>query len=152
MSEVLSLAGIQAGANQQNAVADALLNTSKELRTLIENRERPFIFLRSRRSGLSSNVNDDILIMPGTPVPTGFQGVIEDFNVNFSTVAGTVKLVIINKSRNIVSNILLDVSNNTSGVGAVVLDEEESLAVVGQTAGAGVFDVYCSGKIQKLVT
>lgn len=99
---------------------------------------------------MSSNVNDGILIVRGTTVPGLHRGVIRDFNLNFTTAAGTVRIVITDSSGTIKSDILRDITSSTNGVGETVLEEGESLAVVGQSAGAGVFTVYCSGQIQKV--
>ena len=89
--------------------------------------------------------------MPGTPVPPGFKGLVEDFNVNFVTAAGTVQIVIM-ENRQVINRILRNISSDTSGIGKTVLDEGQYLAVVGQTAGAGQFTCYCSGVIVKQVT
>jgi len=54
------------------------------------------IFLKSGLGNtLSSNVADGVLIMAGFPIPAGFRGALEDFNVNFTTAAGTVRIVIL---------------------------------------------------------
>lgn len=120
-----------------------------QLNRLVDQQPKPFVFLRSNNS-LSSNVADGVLIVRGTTIPGLHRGVIRDFNLNFTTAAGTVRIVITDSSGNIKSDILRDITSSTNGVGETVLEEGESLAVVGQSAGAGVFTVYCSGQIQKV--
>lgn len=120
-----------------------------QLNRLVDQQPKPFVFLRSNNS-LSSNVADGVLIVRGTTIPGLHRGVIRDFNLNFTTAAGTVRIVITDSSGNIKSDILRDITSSTNGVGETVLEEGESLAVVGQSAGAGIFTVYCSGQIQKV--
>ena len=110
--------------------------------------QQPFIFLRSNGANLSSNVADGVLILNGPAMPQGTKGVIEDFNVNFTTAAGTVRLVIMDSNNNIVVDVLRDITSSTNGTGKTVIDEGNRLAIVGQSAGAGTFAVYCSGYIQ----
>ena len=133
--------------------------SNNQLLTSIERLERailsqtirqtqPFIFLKSNDNILSSNVADAVQILVGPAMPRGTKGVIEDFNVNFTTTAGTVRLVILDANRNIVTDVLRNVNSSTNGTGKTVLDEGNRLAVIGQTAGAGTFSVYCSGFTQ----
>jgi hypothetical protein len=44
---------------------------------------------------------------------------------------------------------LRDITSTTNGIGETVLEEGERLAVVGQTAGAGTFEVFCTGSKQR---
>jgi len=109
------------------------------------------IFLKSGiNNTLSSNVADGVLIMAGFPIPAGFRGSLEDFNVNFTTAAGTVRLVILDKQNNIIQDLLRDISSSTNGTGKTILEEGQQMGVVGQTAGAGIFTVYVSGTLQKV--
>lgn len=135
--------------SQQNSQAnfDALISSIQEL---IDFQAKPEIWLKSNNNVLSSNVADGVLIFQGIRVPALSRGVVEDFNVNFTTVAGTVRLVILDSSGNIRMDILRGITNNTNGTGRTVLEEGESLAVVGQTAGAGIFSVYCTGTVQRV--
>lgn len=126
-----------------------LNNLVIQLNRLVDQQPKPFVFLRSNNA-MSSNVNDGILIVRGTTIPGGHRGTIRDFNLNFTTAAGTVRIVITDQTGTIKSDILRDITSSTNGVGETVLEEGESLAVVGQSAGAGVFTVYCSGQIQKV--
>ena len=75
----------------------------------------------------------------------------EDFNVNFTTVAGTVRLVILDKSNNIIQDLLRDISSSTNGTGKTVIEEGQKIGVVGQSAGAGIFTVYITGSLQKVI-
>jgi len=109
------------------------------------------IFLKSGLGNtLSSNVADDVLILAGFPIPAGFRGSLEDFNVNFTTAAGTVRLVILDKQNNIIQDLLRDITSSTNGTGKTVIEEGQKIGVVGQTAGAGIFTVYITGTLQKV--
>ena len=129
-----------------------LIDSFNSLQNAIERQtirqQQPFIFLRSNGANLSSNVADGVLILNGPAMPIGSKGVIEDFNVNFTTAAGTVRLVIMDSNNNIVVDILRDITSSTNGTGKTVIDEGNRLAIVGQSAGAGTFAVYCSGYTQ----
>lgn len=120
------------------------------IRTLIDVLPKPGIFLKSFNNNLSSNVADAVIILKGPKIPSGHKATVKDFNVNFTTVAGTIRLVIIDGSDNILIDVLRSINSSTNGTGATVLEENQALAIVGQTAGAGVFSVYCSGDQQKL--
>lgn len=113
---------------------------------------KPQIFLKSNNNNLSSNVADAVLILSGVKIPQGHRATVEDFNINFTTVAGTVRLVILDAAENIITDVLRSINSSTNGTGKTVLEEGQSLAVVGQVAGAGVFSVYCSGTIQRVVS
>ena len=112
---------------------------------------KPQIFLKSANNNLSSNVADGVLILAGIRIPQGHRASVEDFNINFTTVAGTIRLVILDSNDNIITDVLRSITSSTNGTGKTVLEEGQALAVVGQSAGAGVFSVYCSGTIQKVV-
>ena len=131
----------------QTTIHEDMDRLVRELGNLVKIQPKPFVFLKSNNS-LSSNVNDGILIVRGTTIPANSRGTIRDFNINFTTVAGTVRVVITDSSGNIRQDILRGVNASTNGVGETVLEEGESLAIVGQTAGAGVFTVFCSGQVQ----
>ena len=73
----------------------------------------------------------------------------EDFNIIFSTAAGTIRLVIMDSNFNIIQPLLVSISNTTNGLGKTVLEENQRLAIVGEIAGAGSFTTYCSGILQK---
>ena len=108
----------------------------------------PFTFIQSNVNALSSNVSDGVLIIQSPVMNHGERGVVEDLNINFTTVAGTVRIVILDANNTIIQDVLRSITANTNGVGQPVLEEGQSLAVAGQSAGAGVFSVYCSGKLQ----
>lgn len=109
------------------------------------------IFLKSGLGNtLSSNVANDVLIMAGFPIPAGFRGSLEDFNINFTTAAGTVRVVILDKSDNIIQDLLRDISSSTNGTGKTIIEEGQKIGVVGQTAGAGLFSIYITGVLQKV--
>src|SRR3990167_10540847 len=100
---------------------------------------KPQIFLKSANDNLSSNVADGVLILGGMRIPQNHRASVEDFNINFTTVAGTVRLVILNANDTIITDVLRSISTSVNGTGKTVLEEGQALAVVGQTAGAGVF-------------
>lgn len=111
----------------------------------------PQIFLKSGLGNtLSSNVANNVLIMAGFPIPAGHRGALEDFNVNFTTVAGTVRIVILDKANNIIQDLVRDITSSTNGVGKTILEEGQKIGMVGQVAGAGLFTVYISGTLQKV--
>ena len=110
------------------------------------------IFLKSGLGNtLSSNVANNVLIMAGFPIPAGFRGALEDFNVNFTTVAGIVRIVILDKQNNIIQDLLRDISSSTNGTGKTVIEEGQKIGVVGQSAAAGIFTVYITGSLQKVI-
>lgn len=110
---------------------------------------QPHVFLNSRNAGLSSNVADGVLIATGPRTPPGFRATVRDFNLNYTTAAGTVRIVILSPTNEIRQDILRDITSTTNGVGETVLEEGEKLGVVGQAAGAGTFNVFCSGTKQR---
>lgn len=139
-------------ANNNTQVIGALSADFKavidELRNVARGFPKPFVFLKTDNIGVSSAVNADVLLVLGNPIPKGYKGQIEDFNINFSTAAGTVQIVIM-QNKQIINRVLRNISSDTSGIGKVVLDEGQQLAIVGQTSGAGQFTTYCSGVIIK---
>ena len=134
----------------QTTLHNDLDNLVIKISQLTERQPRPEIWLKSNNNNLSSNVADGVLILPGLIVPDGYRGVVEDFNISFTTVAGTIRLVVLDPSGNIRMDILRGITNNTNGTGRTVLEENESIAVVGQSAGAGVFSVFCTGLVYKV--
>ncbi len=109
------------------------------------------IFLKSGiNNTLSSNVANDELIFAGFPIPQGFRGSLEDFNVNFTTSLGTVRIVILDKSNNIIQDLLRDITSSTNGTGKTIIEEGQKIGIVGQVAGAGIFTAYISGTLQKV--
>jgi len=150
-SELLSLGSIGLGRQSSETLAQAVNQLGGAISKLIDITPIPIVVLKSQRNILSSNVADDVLILSGLACPPKHRIVVEDFNINFSTVAGTIKLVILDQNNNILNNIVLSISASQSGIGRTVLEDGQRLAVMGQTAGAGIFGVYCSGVIQKVL-
>ena len=129
----------------------ALVLLQSSILQQIEKQPIPQIFLKSGIANtLSSNVADGVLILAGFPIPQGHRGSLEDFNVNFTTAAGTVRLVILDKQNNIIQDLLRDISSSTNGTGKTVIEEGQKMGIVGQTAGAGIFTVYVTGSLQKV--
>lgn len=137
-------------APSNNSLLQGIQSLDNSILQQIERVPKPFIFLKSNNNILSSNVADGILILNGPLIPSGHKGVIEDFNVNFTTAAGTVRLVILDGENRVIIDILRDINSSTNGTGKTVLEEGQRLGIVGQTAGAGTFSTYCSGTLQKI--
>lgn len=139
--------------NTAAAVQPNLDRNTAALEKLVKMGTDPFIFIQSNGSCLSSNVADAVMIIQSPVMRQGQRGIVEDLNVNFTTIAGTVRIV---KVRGQDGLILVDVvrtiTASTSGTGSVVLEEGEALAIVGQSAGAGVFSVFMSGHVQNVRT
>ena len=121
---------------------------NRNIKSLADQTPKGFIFLKGS-SGLSSNVNANIRILAGPQIPQGYKATVKDFNLIFSTVAGTVRLVIMDQNYNIIQPLLTAINSTTNGLGETVLESNQRLAVVGESAGAGTFTVYCSGILQK---
>jgi len=147
MSEVLGMLAGKAG-NDNLLTAISELNELNRLQA--ELIPKPFIFLKSNNNNLSSAVADGVLILSGPVMGENEKGIVEDFNINFTTAAGTIRLVIVDAQNNIIIDILRDITSSTNGTGKTVLENGQRLAIVGQTSGAGTFSVYCSGFIQKV--
>ena len=128
-----------------------LMELNNSIKSLVDQTPKAFIFLKGP-SALSSNVSANVEILAGPQVPQGYKATIKDFNLIYSTVAGTVRLVIGDANKNIIQPILTGINSTTNGLGETVLESNQRLMVVGETAGAGVFTVYCSGIVQKNVT
>lgn len=131
--------------DNENSKFDELI---REVRLLREFSPQPFIFLKT--GDVSSNVADGVVIAQGQRVPDGFRATIRDFNLVFSgTAAGTIQVKILDRSNNVVMELLQDITDDTNGIGESVLDEGERLVVTGQTAGAGTFKAFCTGTLQR---
>ena len=145
------IAGQLLGRVSQKGLEAAIVLLQRSILQQLERQPIPQIFLKSGIANtLSSNVADGVLILAGFPIPQGHRGSLEDFNVNFTTVAGTVRLVILDKQNNIIQDLLRDISSSTNGTGKTIIEEGQKMGIVGQTAGAGIFTVYVSGTLQKV--
>lgn len=138
------------GNQSDNRLLAGIERLERAILKSIESQQQPLVILRSNGANLSSNVADGVLILESQRCPPEHKIVIEDFNVNFTTAAGTIRVVILDSNGNEVNDVLRDVSSSTNGTGKSVLEEGDRLAVVGQTAGAGIFGVYFSGYRQKV--
>jgi len=139
------------GRASSRSLEEAIVLLQGSILEQIERIPQAQIFLKSGIANtLSSNVADGVLILAGFPIPADHRGSLEDFNVNFTTAAGTVRLVILDKSNNIIQDLLRDISSSTNGTGKTILEAGQKMGIVGQTAGAGVFTVYVSGTLQKV--
>ena len=151
MSAEMAVISTLTGQASTRALADAIVLLQQSILNQLEKQPIPQIFLKSGIANtLSSNVADGVLIMAGFPIPAEHRGSLEDFNVNFTTAAGTVRLVILDKSNNIIQDLLRDISSSTNGTGKTILEAGQKMGIVGQTAGAGIFTVYVSGTLQKV--
>lgn len=145
------IAGQLLGRVSQKGLEAAIVQLQRSILQQIEKQPIPQIFLKSGFGNtLSSNVTDGTLILAGFPIPSGHRGSLEDFNVNFTTVEGTVRLVILDKQNNTIQDLLRDISSSTNGTGKTIIEEGQKMGIVGQTAGAGIFTVYVSGTLQKV--
>ncbi len=124
---------------------------NRNIKSLADQTPKGFIFLKGP-TGLSSNVSANVEILAGPQIPQGYKAIIKDFNLIYSTAAGAVRLVIGDANRNIIQPLLIGINSTTNGLGETVLEENQRLMVVGETAGAGTFTVYCSGILQRNVT
>ena len=124
---------------------------NRNIKSLADQTPKGFIFLKGP-TGLSSNNSANVEILAGPQIPAGYKATIKDFNLIYSTAAGAVRLVIGDANKNIIQPILTAITLTTNGLGETVLEENQRLMVVGETAGAGTFTVYCSGILQRNVT
>ncbi len=151
MSVESMVVGQLLGRESQKGLEAILVLLQRSILNQIEKQPIPQIFLKSGIANtLSSNVADGVLIMAGFPIPADHRGSLEDFNVNFTTAAGTVRLVILDKQNNIIQDLLRDISSSTNGTGKTILEQGQKMGIVGQAAGAGIFTVYVSGTLQKV--
>lgn len=135
-------------ASEHDSFMEELHLLRREIRLLREFSPQPHVFLKSN-SGLSSNQSANVFIISGPAVPPGYRATIRDFNLVYTTAAGTVRIVTTDEHGSIRQIVLADITSTTNGIGETVLEEGERLAVVGQTAGAGVFQVFCTGSKQR---
>ena len=136
--------------NNNNADRILLFELNNSIKSLADQTPKAWIFLKGS-TALSSNVAANVLILSGSQIPSGYKGTIKDFNIIFSTAAGAVRLVILDANNNIIQPLLTTITSTANGLGETVLESNQRLGVVGETAGAGSFTVYCSGILQKLV-
>lgn len=136
--------------NDVNILTSSFLSLSSQIKNLADQTPKAFIFLKGP-TALSSNVAANVEILAGPKIPPGHKATIKDFNLIYSTIAGTVRLVIMDANKTIIQPLLTGINSTTNGLGETVLEENQRLAVVGETAGAGLFTVYCSGIVQKNV-
>ena len=111
---------------------------------------KPQIFLKSANNNLSANVADGVIILAGMRVPQKHRALVEDFNINFTTAGGTIRIVVLDSNDTIITDVQRSITASANGTGRTVLEEGQALGVVGQSAGVGVFSIYCSGTIQKV--
>ena len=133
---------------KESGLIPAINNLTKEMKNVADQTPKAFIFLKGP-TGMSSNVNANVEILAGPQIPQGYKATVKDFNLIFSTAAGTVRLVIGDANKNIIQPLLTGINSTTNGLGETVLESNQRLMVVGETAGAGVFTVFCSGILQK---
>ena len=145
------IAGQILGKLSSKGLEEAIILLQSSILRQAEQIPKAQIFLKTGIGNtLSSNVANNVLILAGFPIPAGHRGSLEDFNVNFTTVVGTVRLVILDKSNNIIQDLLRDISSSINGIGSTVIEEGQKIGIVGQTAGLGVFTLYFSGTLQKV--
>jgi len=134
--------------NPVQDIAPLISQLTKSINSLVDITPKSAIFLKGS-TALSSNVSANVLILAGSLIPSGYKATVEDFNIIFSTAAGTIRLVIMDANFNIIQPLLVSISNTTNGLGKTVLEENQRLAIVGEISGAGSFTTYCSGILKK---
>ena len=134
-----------------SGLVDSINRLSFQMKSLADQTPKGFIFLKGP-TGMSSAVSANVEILTGPQIPPGYKATIKDFNIIFSTAAGAVRLVIMDQNKNILQPLLTGITSTTNGLGETVLESNQRLAVVGETSGAGVFTVYCSGILQRNVS
>lgn len=103
--------------------------------------EIPTSFIKSQTSININGIGANTIIARSPPVPDGFVGKIQDFNVNFSsTGTGSVQLVRITSSGQIFNTVLVNIAASQSGIGQTVLSSGEACAIVIDTAGTGTIE------------
>lgn len=125
------------------------LNQLQALNKIVDRSPKPFIFIQTANSAVSSNGSAGVPIVQSPVIGRGYRGVVRDFNINFGTVAGTVKISKINSSQLVTTDITTGITNSLSGQGSVVLEEGEAIAIVGQSAGAGLLGAFFSGDMYR---
>ena len=146
---------INSNPNSPSVTSTTTGNNLNQLESVIDNlgdrlEEQFFTFINTNNNAQSTNVSNDVLIFPGVPVPTGFIGKVQDVNVNFGTIAGTVKLAIMDfNAKNIISYYQLNISASSNGLNQLVLNENQCLCLLGQVAGAGTVTVLATGILKQ---
>ncbi len=123
------------------------LNQSIELQSKIV--DIPYVFLRSNGQRLSTTGSAGDIIIAGNPVPPGFMGTIQDFNVTFGTTGGTVELVILDANDQVINFLVQSITAKQNGSGATVLQEGQKLGIRLNTSGSGLIGTICTGKIKR---
>lgn len=144
------IAGGLLGNRNNNVLLQAIERLETAINRQISFTPIPRNFLKSNGNNLSSNNADGVIILQSAPVPVHHRAVITDFNINFTTAAGTVRIAILGQDGKVRIDIIRDITASTNGTGEIVLDEGERVAIVGQVAGAGTFGTYVSGKLQRI--
>ena len=141
--------------NTATKTSSTIVNNTLDLQQTIDNlgdrlEEIPFTFINTANNLQSSNVSNDVLIFQGVPVPVGYYGKAQDFNVIFGTVAGTVKIALMDyNAKNIISYYQTGFTTTSNGTAELVIDENQCIALLGQVAGAGTVNVLVTGFIKQ---
>ena len=123
------------------------LNQSIELQSKIS--DIPYVFLRSNGQRVSTTGSAGDILVAGNPVPPGFMGTIQDFNVTFGTSGGTVELVVLDANDQVLNYLVTAITANQNGSGATVLQEGQKLGIRLNTSGSGLIGTICTGKIKR---
>ena len=124
------------------------LNNS--IQQLVNITPKATIFLKSNNNNLSVDQAANAVMLQGPKVPLGYKGIIEDYNVNFTTAGGTVKFSVMTPSDTVYIDTNRNISSSSNGLGRTVLEEGQSLALIVQSQGVGVVSVLCTGTLQKV--
>jgi hypothetical protein len=124
---------------------------TKALEKIANTTPEEFTFIQSNGSCLSSNVSDGVLIIQSPVMNHGQRGLVKDLNINFTTIAGTVRMVKLRGQDGLILvDIVRGITASSSGTGDVVLQEGEAIGIVGQVAGAGTFSALFTGTVRNL--
>ena len=151
IGQISSLVNTQ-NPNSTTSTTSTHANNLTTLESTIDNlgdrlEEIPFTFIDTNNNLQSTNVSNDVLIYAGIPVPVGYYGKAQDFNVIFGTTDGTVKLSVMDYNfKNKRSDYQTGLTATNNGTGQLVIDETNTLCLLGQAAGGG------TGTVNVLVT
>ena len=142
--------------NNQNAAQIAQLGTSigqlnAGIQTLVSKQLKAFTFLNLNNQAVSANQAANTIIAVGVPVPNGFRGRVQDFNINFTASGGSVGYAILDyNGRNIIQIITPNINSSSSGFGNTVLDSNTCIGIIVTTQGGGTLTGYISGELEQI--
>ena len=130
------------------AIGVEQLNNS--IQQLVNITPKATVFLKSNNNNLSVDQAANTVLLQGPKVPLGYKGIIEDYNVNFTTAGGSVKFSVMTANDSVYIDTNRSISSSSNGLGRTVLEEGQSIALIIQSQGVGVVSVLCTGTLQKV--